>query len=151
MHGVMGVYDSYAANAPVVIIGGSGPADPSLRRAIDYIHSANVQGELVRPFVKWDDEAITAQGVVESVVRAHKIATTGPRGPVYVSIDAGLQEQKLDKPVEMPDITASYNQAPPPPAVPQSALSDAGRSEEHTSELQSLTRIPYAVFCLTKK
>src|SRR3546814_9838330 len=28
---------------------------------------------------------------------------------------------------------------------------DGGRSEEHTSELQSLTRISYAVFCLTKK
>src|SRR3546814_3993029 len=26
----------------------------------------------------------------------------------------------------------------------------AGRSEEHTSELQSLMRISYAVFCLTK-
>src|SRR3546814_8243064 len=26
-----------------------------------------------------------------------------------------------------------------------------GRSEEHTSELQSLMRIPYAVFCLQKK
>src|SRR3546814_7251659 len=25
------------------------------------------------------------------------------------------------------------------------------RSEEHTSEIQSLMRIPYAVFCLTKK
>src|SRR3546814_5739640 len=29
--------------------------------------------------------------------------------------------------------------------------SDAGRSEEHTSELQSLMRISYAVFCLKKK
>src|SRR3546814_4115168 len=28
---------------------------------------------------------------------------------------------------------------------------DLGRSEEHTSELQSLMRISYAVFCLTKK
>src|SRR3546814_11055338 len=27
----------------------------------------------------------------------------------------------------------------------------ARRSEEHTSELQSLMRIPYAVFCLKKK
>src|SRR3546814_1836311 len=27
----------------------------------------------------------------------------------------------------------------------------AGRSEEHTSELQSLMRTSYAVFCLTKK
>src|SRR3546814_3169904 len=33
----------------------------------------------------------------------------------------------------------------PPPASP------APRSEEHTSELQSLMRISYAVFCLKKK
>src|SRR3546814_10290714 len=31
------------------------------------------------------------------------------------------------------------------------ALSQLGRSEEHTSELQSLMRISYAVFCLKKK
>src|SRR3546814_2842066 len=33
----------------------------------------------------------------------------------------------------------------------RSALIAAGRSEEHTSELQSLMRISYAVFCLKKK
>src|SRR3546814_3703344 len=35
----------------------------------------------------------------------------------------------------------------------RSAITDlrAGRSEEHTSELQSLMRISYAVFCLKKK
>src|SRR3546814_1558331 len=31
------------------------------------------------------------------------------------------------------------------------AMADTGRSEEHTSELQSLMRISYAVFCLQKK
>src|SRR3546814_10707795 len=31
------------------------------------------------------------------------------------------------------------------------ALANNARSEEHTSELQSLMRISYAVFCLTKK
>src|SRR3546814_8118186 len=30
-------------------------------------------------------------------------------------------------------------------------LVEGGRSEEHTSELQSLMRISYAVFCLNKK
>src|SRR3546814_8917654 len=30
-------------------------------------------------------------------------------------------------------------------------VSGGGRSEEHTSELQSLMRISYAVFCLKKK
>src|SRR3546814_2346865 len=33
----------------------------------------------------------------------------------------------------------------------QTALRTAQRSEEHTSELQSLMRISYAVFCLKKK
>src|SRR3546814_1806284 len=37
----------------------------------------------------------------------------------------------------------------PQPAAPAAAL--RGRSEEHTSELQSLMRISYAVFCLKKK
>src|SRR3546814_1475535 len=32
-----------------------------------------------------------------------------------------------------------------------SGLKKSGRSEEHTSELQSLMRISYAVFCLKKK
>src|SRR3546814_10207943 len=37
-----------------------------------------------------------------------------------------------------------------PRAVPVSKMT-ACRSEEHTSELQSLMRISYAVFCLKKK
>src|SRR3546814_8616686 len=37
-----------------------------------------------------------------------------------------------------------WNCAPSPKAIPS-------RSEEHTSELQSLMRISYAVFCLKKK
>src|SRR3546814_7599559 len=35
--------------------------------------------------------------------------------------------------------------------VPRGMLVTTGRSEEHTSELQSLMRISYAVFCLKKK
>src|SRR3546814_3317510 len=33
----------------------------------------------------------------------------------------------------------------------EAAAADSNRSEEHTSELQSLMRISYAVFCLKKK
>src|SRR3546814_4434405 len=35
--------------------------------------------------------------------------------------------------------------------TPVTVEDDDGRSEEHTSELQSLMRISYAVFCLQKK
>src|SRR3546814_4495803 len=36
-------------------------------------------------------------------------------------------------------------------AAPRAKRAAANRSEEHTSELQSLMRISYAVFCLKKK
>src|SRR6056297_4095200 len=35
--------------------------------------------------------------------------------------------------------------------APQRCVTPSSRSEEHTSELQSLLRISYAVFCLKKK
>src|SRR3546814_2647080 len=37
------------------------------------------------------------------------------------------------------------------PPIAGTKVAPAGRSEEHTSELQSLMRISYAVFCLKKK
>src|SRR3546814_5134440 len=54
----------------------------------------------------------------------------------------GLRTHKRWKPCD--NITAS----PSPSLLPASGLP---RSEEHTSELQSLMRISYAVFCLKKK
>src|SRR3546814_9539188 len=39
----------------------------------------------------------------------------------------------------------------PVPIMAVTAYAGKGRSEEHTSELQSLMRISYAVFCLNKK
>src|SRR3546814_9125189 len=40
---------------------------------------------------------------------------------------------------------------PPPLAACKEGVRHVTRSEEHTSELQSLMRISYAVFCLKKK
>lgn len=125
MHGTMGVYNAYCDRQPVVVLGGSGPQDPKLRRGIDYLHSANVQGELVRPFVKWDDEAVTPEAVCESIARGFKIASTGPKGPVYISVDAGVQETKLSGNIEIPDASLTCNQAPPPPAANPDAVEEA--------------------------
>src|SRR3546814_5319606 len=55
-------------------------------------------------------------------------------------------------------LVASFGQQPPPRDAFDAVLAEARsrgltlvRSEEHTSELQSLMRISYAVFCLKKK
>src|SRR3546814_3676728 len=58
-------------------------------------------------------------------------------------------------PVGLPSVPPIVPPSPPPsPPLPPSNCAEAGvenRSEEHTSELQSLMRISYAVFCLKKK
>src|SRR3546814_4606968 len=56
---------------------------------------------------------------------------------------------------DAPTATLSNTQSyPDPDAYPQvdpGSQATPNRSEEHTSELQSLMRISYAVFCLKKK
>src|SRR3546814_1473176 len=54
-------------------------------------------------------------------------------------------------PVYRPQILALADAAAPHPWLQTDSLPVVLRSEEHTSELQSLMRISYAVFCLTKK
>src|SRR3546814_5774153 len=45
---------------------------------------------------------------------------------------------------------ASSASSPPATTMPPMIRPVLGRSEEHTSELQSLMRTPYAVFCLNE-
>src|SRR3546814_3533619 len=47
-------------------------------------------------------------------------------------------------------VLTSFGDASANHSTAQGAFNTAGRSEEHTSELQSLMRISYAVFCLKK-
>src|SRR3546814_9202530 len=53
----------------------------------------------------------------------------------------GITQRELSERVGMREPTT---------VVALKGLEKAGRSEEHTSELQSLMRISYAVFCLNK-
>src|SRR3546814_17422984 len=48
-------------------------------------------------------------------------------------------------------ICEHYGGTPRRPECEERTPQSGGRSEEHTSELQSLMRISYAVFCLKKK
>src|SRR3546814_5714181 len=52
---------------------------------------------------------------------------------------------------EFPAFGVSMLAAPFSILCHSAGLAEQGRSEEHTSELQSLMRISYAVFCLKKK
>jgi acetolactate synthase I/II/III large subunit len=106
LHGAMGIYYAYIDRAPMVVFGGAGPMAYDRRRPnIDWIHSANVQGNAVRDFTKWDDQPFSVASVPESIMRAHRVATAAPQGPTYVALDAGLQEDELTGDVSLPDWT----------------------------------------------
>jgi benzoylformate decarboxylase/acetolactate synthase-1/2/3 large subunit len=120
LQGTMGVYYAYIDRAPVLVLGGSGPADHDRRRPyIDWIHSANVQGQAVREYTKWDHEPRSLESVPGVLARAYRIATTGPAGPTYVALDAGLQEDPIEEPVSVDDVPALA--AAPSPVAPDPA------------------------------
>src|SRR3546814_5400354 len=82
------------------------------------------------------------------------------RGRVAQAGDAVDLRQRADQSAEAPDAAAPDAAAPDAPrcfavvgvhVLPQQGDLLHARSEEHTSELQSLMRISYAVFCLKKK
>ncbi len=103
LQGTMGIYYAYIDRAPVVVFGGAGPMAYDRRRPnIDWIHTANVQGNVVRDYTKWDDQPASVASVAESIARGYRIATAAPQGPVYIALDAGLQEDEVGD-IELPN------------------------------------------------
>lgn len=97
MHASMAIFNAWCDRVPMLVLGGTGPMDTSRRRpGIDWIHTALVQGNLVRDYVKWDDQPYSLAGVRESLLRGYRLSVTEPKGPVYICFDAGIQEQKVD-------------------------------------------------------
>src|SRR3546814_6617836 len=74
----------------------------------------------------------------EVQVRSHLPRHVTALGVAHVLVEVGRNAQECD----LDPSEATTQVAKPCPC---------GRSEEHTSELQSLMRISYAVFCLKKK
>jgi thiamine pyrophosphate-dependent acetolactate synthase large subunit-like protein len=116
-HATMAIFNAWCDRMPVVILGATGPVDAAKRRPwIDWIHTARDQGAVVRGYVKWDDQPASPAAAREALLRAAAIAHTAPAGPVYVNLDAELQEAPLSAP--LPPITFSRYAPPMPDAAP---------------------------------
>jgi acetolactate synthase-1/2/3 large subunit len=113
LHAPMGIYYAYIDRVPIFIMGATGPMDEGKRRPhIDWTHTALVQGEAVRHFVKWDYQPTAIEGVPESFARAYSVMSTEPQGPIYICYDAHLQEAPLEKEVPLPPPASVATPAP---------------------------------------
>jgi len=134
-HASKAIYEAWLRSTPMLVLGGTGPLDAAHRRPwIDWIHTAQVQGQIVRDYVKWDDQPQGAQSVAEALLRAYQIAMTEPRGPVYLCFDVELQESRLPADFQLPDLT-QYR----PPAAP------AGNTEAVAAAARALLEAEWPV------
>jgi thiamine pyrophosphate-dependent acetolactate synthase large subunit-like protein len=99
-HATMAIFNAWCDRMPVVVLGATGPVDAVKRRPwIDWIHTAADQGAIVRNYTKWDDQPGSPGAARESLLRAYWMPNTAPRGPVYINLDAEVQEMKLPEPL----------------------------------------------------
>jgi len=146
-HASMAIFNAFCDRAPVLVLGATGPMDATRRRPwIDWIHTALVQGTQVRDYVKLDDQPASIAALPEAFLRAWRVARTQPMGPVYLCLDAGLQEQALDRPIVLPD-AGRFQPAAGPHADPRALDEAARRLAEARSPVivvESLGRRPEA-------
>ncbi len=124
MHATMAMFNAWCDRMPVLVLGATGPVDAPKRRPwIDWIHTARDQGALIRAYTKWDDQPASAEAAREALLRANWMARTAPMGPVYVNLDAGMQEAPLADP--LPPLDTSRFAPEATPAVAAASLADA--------------------------
>ena len=105
MHATMAIFNAWCDRIPVLLLGAVGPVDAIKRRPwVDWIHTSRDLGALVRGYTKWDDQPASVPAALEAILRGYRIAMTPPRGPVYVCLDAALQEEHLVSPVALPTL-----------------------------------------------
>jgi thiamine pyrophosphate-dependent acetolactate synthase large subunit-like protein len=116
-HAAMAIFNAWCDRMPLLVIGATGPVDAAKRRPwIDWIHTARDQGAVVRSYVKWDDQPASPVAAREAILRASWISQTAPQGPVYVNLDAAMQEGVLESvlpPIDPARLAPRVRTAPP--------------------------------------
>lgn len=138
MHASMGIFNAWCDRTPVVVFGATGPIDAAKRRPwIEWIHTAVDQGALVRGFTKWDDQPGSPLAAIESIRRAGQMAKARPNGPVYINLDAAIQEEPVAEWPTLDDVSlfAAPADAEPPVAELERAV-----------ELLTAAKAPF-IFC----
>ena len=92
-HATMAIYNAWCDRAPMMIFAGNGLRSDTRRPGVEWNHSVQDPGNLVRDYIKWDDQPISLQSFAESTVRGCQFALTAPFAPVMITTDMDIQEE----------------------------------------------------------
>ncbi len=130
MHASMALFNAFCDRVPMLVVGATGPLDATRRRPwIDWLHTATDQAALVRPFLKWDDQPLSAGAAVEALLQAYKLTMSAPRAPTYVTLDTSLQESEIDPGTDFGAEPERFAPAEPPAPHPDVVARLAGLLE----------------------
>ncbi len=123
-HAAMAVYNAWCDRVPIMIFAGNFLDADKRRPGTEWYHCVQDPALLLRDFTKWDDQPVSLQQFAESVMRAYKIATMPPMGPVVITADGDLAEEPVhnEKKLRMPKLTRSI-----PPQGDSGALGEAAK------------------------
>ncbi len=92
-HATMGIYNAWCDRVPMMIFAGNGLRSDTRRPGVEWNHSVQDPGDLVRDYIKWDDQPISLQSFAESTIRGCQFALTAPFAPVMITTDMDIQEE----------------------------------------------------------
>ena len=108
-HATMAVYNAWCDRVPIMMFAGNILDADKRRPGVEWYHCVQDPAAIHRDFTKWDDQPLSLQHFAESVIRAYKIATTPPMGPVLITADGDLAEGPIhdEKKLRIPKLTIS--------------------------------------------
>lgn len=105
LHASMAVYNAWVDRAPVFVLSATGAMDAVQRRPwIEWIHTVQDQGQILRHFTKWDDQPGSVEAAARSIAQGRFIAAQAPQGPVHVCLDVTDQEAPVSKGTHVADL-----------------------------------------------
>jgi len=160
-HATMAVYNAWCDRVPIMMFAGNFLDADKRRPGVEWYHCVQDPAAIHRDFTKWDDQPVSLQHFAESVMRAYKIATLPPMGPVLITADGDLAEEAVhdEKRLKIPKLTMSIPSQGDSGAVAEAAklllaaehpviLADrASRSQEGMTRLVELAEALNAPVC----
>ena len=145
-HASMAIFNAFCDRVPVLVLGAHRPDGRDAAAALDRLDPHRARAGHPGPRLRQAGRPAGERRprFPRRFLRAWRIAGTEPQGPVYLCLDAALQEQPLERPSRCPTSRAFAPRRRRTPTRRRSTTSPAGWSEARVPVIvvESLGRRP---------